>query len=188
MLPWERWKRTARRSLWLLVLHGLCLPAAVWSQTTNGPVLKPAGGLPAPQPFPNTGRLAHDYKREEADAYVMIHNENPRQHLLVRFEDAATKKFVASVFIREGAQYSISNQIVLPPAEYRVKMATGMNWYGPEAAFGPEGRYSELSQTIRAESYVRMNLHLQATAQGGQRGEALSWRQFNTNAAAPPKP
>ena len=142
--------------------------------------------LPAPQPLPNTGRVSHHFTKDP-DAYVMIHNLEPSEHLFIRFEEPKSGKLVASMFIRAGAAFSISNQMVLPPDEYVVKVASGKTWYGVDAAFGPNGSYTVLQRPIRLEAYTRLNLQLQGNPQGsGLRQAALPWRQFGgaaTNAS-----
>jgi hypothetical protein len=187
MLPRHSWSDGARRFAILLVLS---LAGPLFGQVEIQPdVVRTSDArpgmtnLPPPQPFPNTGRITHDFTNDP-DSYVIIQNLEPSEHLFLRFEDARSRKLVASMFVRANAAFSISNQMVLPSNEYDVKVASGTNWYGVEAAFGPDGVYSVIRPTLRLEPYTYHNLRIKSSARGGLRQEGLPWRQFGTNALA----
>jgi hypothetical protein len=190
MLPRHSWNDRARRFTASLVLS-LAFPLfgqiEIQPEVFNTPDARPTmTNLPPPRPVPNTGRVTHNFTNEP-DSYVIIQNQEPSEHLFIRFEDPVSRELVASIFVRANSAFSISNQMVLPSNEYVVKVASGTNWYGVDAAFGPHGIYSVMRPTLKLEPYTRHYLRLKSSPKGGLRQESVPWRQFGgtaTNATA----
>lgn len=148
------------------------------SETTNTPALTPSTPKsPTPQPLPNTGRLTHDFSKEP-DAYLVVDPPETDAHLFIKFEHPKSQKLIASMFIRAGAPFSVSNQMVLPGDRYVVKIASGTNWFGLTNAFGPDGTYRIMRPPIRIEPYTRYYLRLKNSPISTLRQENLQWGQF----------
>lgn len=54
-------------------------------------------------------------------------------HFFVKLEDWRTATPVVTAFVRKGEEIAIN----VPLGEFRLKYASGTNWMGPEALFGP---------------------------------------------------
>jgi hypothetical protein len=145
--------------------------------TTNTTGLASSTPRPTPQPLPQTGRLTHDFSKDP-DAYVVVNPSGTDAHMLIKFEHPKSQKLIASMFIRAGAPYSVSNQMVLPGDHYVVKVATGMNWFGLTNAFGPDGTYRIMRPNVRIEPYTRYYLHLKTSPTSALRQERLRWGEF----------
>lgn len=129
------------------------------------------------QPLPNTGRLTHDFTAEP-DSYVVVEPSDAGEHLFVKFEEPKSRRLVASMFIRAGAVFSVSNQMVLPSGHYVVKLASGTNWFGVADAFGSNGVYNVLRPDVSIQPNTQHRLRLQSSRRSSLRQNDLKWSQF----------
>ncbi|MGB0417118.1 MAG: hypothetical protein ACPGKS_09750 [Coraliomargarita sp.] len=65
---------------------------------------------------------------------ITIYNRSSDEHSLIKIESFETGKPVAKYFVRAGDEIQKS----LPPGRYRLKFASGMEWYGEPYLFGPK--------------------------------------------------
>ena len=72
---------------------------------------------------------------------------SPGNHYYIKVVDAYTEERVITLFIRSGRRA----QVEVPTGTYRVKYATGKNWYGRENHFGPEPHYLKADDTFTFE-------------------------------------
>ena len=182
MVPWHSWSGCARvitafLTVSFVVVASGQLAGTKQEFTNTAGAASAMAKLPLPQPIPNTGRLSHHFAKDP-DSYLVVEPLDKNTHLFVKFEDPKSHKLIVSMFIRAGASLSVSNQIAVPSDSYVVKLASGTNWFGVDAAFGPDGTYSVMSPAITIEPYTRYYLRLRSGRKGALRQEDLKWNQF----------
>lgn len=88
------------------------------------------------QPLPETGvlflRQPAVLPAASAPFSVASDRDNPSQNYFIKVSDWSTKIPVATFFVR-GGEVAIA---ALPLGEYRVTVAQGKSWYGPQHLFG----------------------------------------------------
>ena len=88
-------------------------------------------------------------------------------HRLVKVEDWTTREIAAMFFIRSGDRVSVK----VPTGSYRIKVAYGQNWYGPNDGFGPNTSCLEFDTPVE---FISVN--------GGFKGHSVSLQeQVNGN-------
>ena len=94
------------------------------------------------QPFPETGELWHnkDMISEKMELEInvsFVDDEEEGRYIMIYSEEGEN---AANIFIG-GADAIVSK---LPGGNYRMKSATGKEWYGIKDMFGKEGKYENL--------------------------------------------
>lgn len=93
------------------------------------------------QPLPKTG-AGKTLVATAKDNWIQIKTSGDH-HTLVKVEQTSGQ-LVASRFIRASDSY----RIYLPLGDYVLKTATGRQWFGDEARFGPDTVYSKPNDTF----------------------------------------
>lgn len=89
------------------------------------------------QPLPVNGSKS-TYSNRDAIAPLTISTRQGLGHYFVKIVDWTTDAPVMTIFVRSGQ--SVSTKV--PLGSYKVKYATGSQWYGKTHLFGPETSYS----------------------------------------------
>jgi len=89
------------------------------------------------QPLPLNGAIKK-YVQNKAIAPLKIKTRDSGNHYYVKLVDWDTNKPVCTVFIRSGQSVSIH----VPLGSYKLKYATGEQWFGTKFLFGPKTAYS----------------------------------------------
>lgn len=97
-------------------------------------------------PLPKNG-AATRYFTEEAIAPLKIVTKESGQHYFVKIVDWYSGELVSTIFIRSGQSVNVD----LPLGSYKIKYATGKQWYGKTYLFGPETTFSEADKKLDFE-------------------------------------
>jgi curved DNA-binding protein CbpA len=129
-----------------------------------------------PQPLPNTGDTNNpslvgvaplDVKTSAGDS-----------HYWLKVVDYYTNQEVVSYFIRGGDTLNV----MLPEGTYKIKYASGLNWYGPDKLFGNDTAYAEAQDIFtfssNGYSYSGYTIELIPQAGGNLQTTELSKEQF----------
>lgn len=101
-------------------------------------------------PLPVSGEYQRFYPTTvSAPAPFKISTRDATTHFFIKLEDWRSAAPVVTAFVRKGEEIAIN----VPMGEYRLKYASGTNWMGPEALFGPATSSSQatLPMTFRIE-------------------------------------
>lgn len=110
----------------------------IFDQVANEPPRKSEPIFTEPiRPLPLNGAIKR-YVKDEAIAPLKITTRESGNHYFVKLVDWYTSKTVCTVFIRSGQSVSLD----MPLGSYKLKYATGEQWYGTKFLFGPETAYS----------------------------------------------
>lgn len=93
----------------------------------------PVGSLSVPMPV--TGEVKRVRQESPGTVYTslkLIGNKEGR-HSMVSLEDWQTGALVLTVFVRSGEVA----ELAVPLGQYRMKVASGLIWYGSSKRFGP---------------------------------------------------
>ena len=81
-----------------------------------------------------------------------------KQHYLVRVSDWKSNQMVLTTFIKGGDKIDLK----LPAGSYRIRYATGSEWYGEKYLFGKYTRYTQLMDKDVADQPLKVELTQQA--------------------------
>ncbi len=132
------------------------------------------------QPLPLTG-VVNQYVfviMGTSQSPLKIITRESKYHYFVKLVDWAKGSTVLTLFIRSGHSVSIN----VPLGSYKMKYATGKQWYGESFLFGPETLYNEADKKFDFEwcgnqvSGYTVELYLQP--QGNLRTKKISAEQF----------
>lgn len=119
-------------------------------KSTPNPKIEYLGPLTTQQQpvltLPKNG-AAMRYFTEEAIAPLKIITKESGQHYFVKIVDWYSGKTVLTIFIRSGQSVNVD----LPLGSYKIKYATGKQWYGKTYLFGHETTYSEADKKLDFE-------------------------------------
>lgn len=101
---------------------------------------------PRLEPLPKNG-AARQYFTEEAIAPLKIVTKESGQHYFVKIVDWYSGELVLTIFIRSGQSVNVD----LPLGSYKIKYATGKQWYGKTYLFGHETTYNEADKKLDFE-------------------------------------
>lgn len=73
-----------------------------------------------------------------------VGTRHPDRHYFVTASDWNTGSPVLSIFVRAGE----SGRTVLPKGSYRITIAEGTQWYGPQKLFGPQTATTDVAQPV----------------------------------------
>jgi curved DNA-binding protein CbpA len=129
-----------------------------------------------PQPLPNTGDTNNpslvgvaplDVKTSVGDG-----------HYWLKVVDYYTNQEVVSYFIQGGDTLNV----MLPAGTYKIKYASGQNWYGPDKLFGNDTAYAEAQDIFtfssNGYSYSGYTIELIPQTGGNLQTTELSKEQF----------
>lgn len=89
---------------------------------------------PLPVSVPVSGEYQRFYPTTvSAPAPFKISTRDATTHFFIKLEDWRSAAPVVTAFVRKGEEIAIN----VPLGKYRLKYASGTNWMGPEALFGP---------------------------------------------------
>ena len=77
-----------------------------------------------------------------------------KQHYFVRVSDWKSNQMVLTAFIRGGDKIELK----LPAGSYRIRYATGYEWYGEKHLFGEDTRYTQLMAKDVADQPLKVEL------------------------------
>lgn len=90
----------------------------------------------APESLPKNGfEIARTNDQRIAPFTIVTRSDE--QHFFVKLEDSTTREQVLGVFLRAGE----SVRTKVPIGTFRLKYASGREWYGEKLLFGPETSY-----------------------------------------------
>lgn len=96
----------------------------------------------------------------------------------IKMVDALSGEQLLTFFVRAGE----SHEFQVPLGSYKVKMASGSTWYGPEVRFGPDTQYSEVSGltsfTIDGDQLMGHEIQLSRVRNGNLRPVTISADAF----------
>ena len=101
-----------------------------------------------PLPIPVNGAVEM-YVTDEAIAPLKILTRESGNHYFVKIVDWYTNKLICTVFICLGQSVSLD----LPLGSYKLKYATGSQWYGVKFLFGKETVYSVADKKLDFEKH-----------------------------------
>jgi hypothetical protein len=135
-----RWLRAAANYKYWIVLGSIIGGTALTYHTSEAP------GQAVPE-YPVVAVSQGVYERfTNADpiAPFMVVTPSGPENYYVKLVDAFTGHSVMSFFIFGGQRFETK----VPLGSFRVKYATGKNWYGENHLFGPSTRFSEADRTF----------------------------------------
>ena len=94
------------------------------------------------QPLPKNGSVRISTGRV-GDAPFKI-TTKPGRHNLVKLINLSDSSEVISIFVQEGRTVEVN----VPVGVYRMKIASGIKWYGTKNKFGREGAYSNADEAL----------------------------------------
>jgi len=89
------------------------------------------------QPIPNSGVIASDYS--DGVAPFTIRTRNDGAHFYIKIVEISSSRVIGAYFVRAGE----SIELQVPIGNYKLKYASGQNWYGESFLFGPDTSYSK---------------------------------------------
>ena len=134
------------------------------------------------QPMPETGELFHDEGMTSGKMILAFNvnsqDENRGMYITVYTKDG---KLVESVFVKGSGTVETG----IPGGEYYVKDSSGIEWYGTDEQFGPDGYYENMvfnevegdsHLTVLEEGY-RHDITINSATSDGQSvaSEESSW-------------
>ncbi|MEM7820361.1 MAG: J domain-containing protein [Candidatus Aenigmatarchaeota archaeon] len=129
------------------------------------------------QPLPINGAIKR-YVDDEAIAPLKITTRESGNHYFVKIVDWHTNKLVCTVFIRSGQSVNLD----VPIGTYKLKYATGEQWYGTKFLFGPETSYSVADKRfdfeIRGDHVSGYTVELYPQPHGNLRITRISANEF----------
>lgn len=145
---------------------------------SGSPAQPPAPAFNEPaQPLPYNGAVQR-YHSGEGLAPLEIRTRGYDRHYFVKVTDYYTDQPIATVFIHGGSSAEIS----VPLGTFKLKYATGQEWYGEDFLFGPETSYSEADQafhfTDEGYQYSGYTVELFLQADGNLRTDRITPDQF----------
>lgn len=75
---------------------------------------------------------------------VRMTNRSDKHHALIKFQDLKTDSLVAKVFLHAGQEA----QLKMPGGRYKVKIASGIDWYGEPHLFGRQTQITGLRTAL----------------------------------------
>lgn len=183
-------RRSERK--WLpvfIVVGGIgAIAMTYWMSTLPSYVQQPAAtysppltSRPAPTlsvvPFPENGATS-DYAYLDNVAPFQVSASGMTSNFVVRLRDAATNALVIDVYMRPGRAVKIQ----VPLGQFRLLIASGDTWYGPEYLFGDRGGYAEAEQRLdfdQVRDRIRGHtIELQESILGNLRERAIARGSF----------
>jgi hypothetical protein len=133
----------------------------------------PAAVFGPSRPMPQTGVIFRAQRSKRTWPELRIRSGNRAGNFFVKVISDDTKQEAARLFVRSGEVATIT----LPPGDYRVRYASGSNWFGEGQYFGPE--------TVVAEGVDAVELRAIKSATGYQLvgGELTLEKQVDGNFA-----
>lgn len=129
------------------------------------------------QPLPINGTIKR-YVDNEAVAPFRIITRGSGNHYFVKIADWYTNKVICTVFIRTGQEVSFH----VPLGSYKLKYATGENWYGTKYLFGPDTVYSvadnQFDFEVRGERISGYTVELFLQPNGNLKTNRISAEEF----------
>jgi curved DNA-binding protein CbpA len=168
--------------LWIFVMVNAALnPETSRKQASveNRPSIKAPQPLFAQpvQPLPANGTI-NKYYSNEAVAPLRIVTRESSHHYFVKIVDWYSGNLVLTVFINSGQSISID----LPLGSYKLKYATGRQWYGTTFLFGPETSYNiadkKFDFEIRGDHVSGYTVELVLQRHGNLRTNKILAEQF----------
>jgi len=80
-----------------------------------------------------------------------------KKHYFVRVSDWKSNQMALTAFIRAGERIELK----LPAGSYRIRYATGFEWYGEKHLFGEDTRYTQLMDKDIAKQPLKIELSQQ---------------------------
>jgi hypothetical protein len=115
------------------------------------------------RPLPANGQVSRCASRERIAPLSIVTRDSER-HFFVKLEDWNNGQSICGIFVRAGE----SAEVEVPLGSFRLKYATGTEWFGDETLFGPETTYHQADRRFdfsREDGKVRgytVELFLQA--------------------------
>lgn len=129
------------------------------------------------QPLPINGAIKR-YVEDEAIAPLKITTRESGNHYFVKIVDWYTNRLVCTVFIRSGQFVSLD----VPLGTYKLKYATGEQWYGTKFLFGPATTYSvadkQFDFEIRGDHVSGYTVELYLRPHGNLKTNRISAEEF----------
>jgi len=113
-----------------------------------------SGQEPAPpqvQILPANG-LSHTVASGTLKHSVQIINRSKDQHSMIKIEEAYSGRVISKHFVRANDRIDIK----VPDGEFRIKVATGVEWYGEPYLFGPDTNAYQLAKTFKYDKYQKI--------------------------------
>jgi len=140
------------------------------------PVMPPEEPAIPPQPLPNTGDTNNPSLTGGAPLHVKTSYGD--DHYWLKVVDYSTDQEIASYFIRGGDTLDV----MLPAGTYKIRYASGKNWYGVDALFGADTAYAEAQDvftfSFNGYSYSGYTIELIQQVNGNLQTAALDSSQF----------
>lgn len=165
------------------------LPPAL-DMTTPAPVAVAADKIAKPQlPPPRTGDIVPRRGRKAIAPFTVVTELGPNYLIkLVNVDNASDQIWI---YLKGGESYSTT----VPVGAYNFRAATGNEWYGREALFGPSTRFFRLrtkkgaaadaQQTLQFRKernrLFGMTIILKGVADGNMEQEAMTRSEFDAN-------
>ena len=104
------------------------------------------------QEWPRTGEIWHNKAFKSSEMYLTIHIQSAEEgtgcYLMVYSE---ADELASTMFIRETGKVTVK----LPGGRYRIRDASGKEWFGTKEAFGKEGHYEYMVfEEIEGDIYL----------------------------------
>lgn len=80
-----------------------------------------------------------------------------KQHYFVRVADWKSNQMVLTAFIRAGEKVALK----LPKGSYKIRYATGFQWYGEQHLFGEDTQYTQLMEKDSPQQPLKVELSQQ---------------------------
>lgn len=99
-------------------------------------------------------------------------------NFFIHVNDASSDRTVLWLFVRSGDEVAVR----LVPGTYRIKFASGENWYGEKIRFGPSTAYSMIKEpmtfTVTGRQLLGHEIILDLVPHGNLRREPISATEF----------
>lgn len=105
----------------------------------------------APPKQPDGSRFPNKCLEPENNALLK------KQHYFVRVADWKSSHMVLTAFIRAGEKVALK----LPPGSYKIRYATGLEWYGEEQLFGEDTQYIQLMEKDAPQQPLKVEVSQQ---------------------------
>ncbi|MBI5491877.1 MAG: J domain-containing protein [Deltaproteobacteria bacterium] len=130
------------------------------------------------KPLPVNGAIKR-YVANEAIAPLKIVTTDSGHHYFVKLVDWYTGNLILTIFIRSGQ----SIKVYVPLGSYKLKYATGVQWYGTKHLFGPKTtQYNEADKKfdfeVRGDNISGYTVELVMQPHGNLRTNEISAEQF----------
>lgn len=96
--------------------------------------------------MPTNGSITYGANSKRIAPLEIVTRGN-KANYLIKLEDYSTNKHILDIFIRAGRTAKVD----VPLGVFRIKYASGENWYGPEYMFGIDTNYSVAEDIFRFE-------------------------------------